>query len=434
MSSQEALVNLLDDLITNDTTLNSSQIINLVNLYFEDDLKNNKNDSPYESYTNCYPCSGCSTHFNYEHSLHLHLERRSYLITLKCLKCDTTKKFFNKCKLLYHIYSHKQHFNEFIFKELRIEVLPIDKLNFNKEKLFLDNFATDSIQIKRACLSDLSLIEDFLVKLAKHDNKVYKCLICEALFFSLNDLIKHNQLDDELKIRLLSIESDFKDEKKHLDNESLNRIDVKKLKFVPKCNLLASLNLSQSNFDLFGDSEDLPLPYNPLICPICGLGLEPSKGTSYFRQHLISECNYAIKYGKIKCIHKDCDEIYSDHRIGYDHWAEKHIREVKLCSFCDIQLDEDEINEHFETCHSTYAKSEWKTKPKWYCDCTPGCSFDVYKFCRKHYSQKILIGSDYVHCYLCEKQIHYDRYKQHFLQVHKISCIVVCYECGLVKE
>ena len=115
--------------------LNSLQLMNFIHFYFNDlsdhhqnqsndsaafssptaatqsigdNSKNNNNKgSSISQVTVCFPCSACSTKFTFEQTFQLHLNRRSVLIRLHCAQCATVKTFFNRCKLLYHIFSHK---------------------------------------------------------------------------------------------------------------------------------------------------------------------------------------------------------------------------------------------------------------------------------------------------------------------------------------
>lgn len=124
-----------EHLHTDDLVLNSVQLINFVQFYFDEPAQppwcNVEAGSIHEkqSISVCFPCIACSYKFSFEHTFHQHLDRRSFIIRLNCLKCETFKTFFNKCKLFYHIYSHKQHILEPIFKSIQIESMPIEKMS-----------------------------------------------------------------------------------------------------------------------------------------------------------------------------------------------------------------------------------------------------------------------------------------------------------------
>lgn len=118
-----------------DVALNSVQLINFLHFYFDEPAQppwaSVETGSVHEKQciSVCFPCIACSYKFSFEHTFHQHLDRRSFVIRLNCLKCDTYKTFFNKCKLFYHIYSHKAHLLEPIFKSIQIETMPVDKMN-----------------------------------------------------------------------------------------------------------------------------------------------------------------------------------------------------------------------------------------------------------------------------------------------------------------
>ena len=143
----------------NKLVLTSMQLINFIDFYFNDlsdNIENhdqNTHDSHRETTTTttttstqsdsnlitvCFPCSACLTKFTFEQTFQLHLNRRSVLIRVYCLKCGTFKTFYNKCKLFYHIYSHKLNLFEPLYKCLQIELISNEKLSSNKEKSFVD--------------------------------------------------------------------------------------------------------------------------------------------------------------------------------------------------------------------------------------------------------------------------------------------------------
>jgi hypothetical protein len=140
------------DLITRvlnnqEVLLNSVQLINFIHFYFDDQqqqqnvsMKNAAQpmdvstppmfDSGNQQLISiCFPCIACSYKFKFEQTFHQHLDRRSILIRLYCTKCQTYKTFFNKCKLFYHIYSHKAHLLDPMYKQLQIELIPFEKMN-----------------------------------------------------------------------------------------------------------------------------------------------------------------------------------------------------------------------------------------------------------------------------------------------------------------
>lgn len=119
-----------------DLALNSIQLINFMHFYYDEGQSTSvwaltENGSVHEKQpiSVCFPCIACSYKFSFEHTFHQHLDRRSFVIRLNCLKCGMFKTFFNRCKLFYHIYSHKVHLLEPIFKSVQIEPMPFDKMN-----------------------------------------------------------------------------------------------------------------------------------------------------------------------------------------------------------------------------------------------------------------------------------------------------------------
>jgi len=127
--------------------LNSIQLINLIDIYYADEanhandtqdrkMGHSSNDSIAQLHllSSFFPCIACSMSFEFDQTFHLHMNRRCVYIRLFCMKCNMFKTYFNKCKLLYHIYSHKANLFEPLYKSVKLEALPYEKLSLNKER------------------------------------------------------------------------------------------------------------------------------------------------------------------------------------------------------------------------------------------------------------------------------------------------------------
>jgi hypothetical protein len=235
----------------NELALNSLQLINFIQFYLEDEQEysynnfcvNNPSLSIDHEHVNtqqhpklvstCYPCMACSSEFSFEQTFQLHLERRTILVRLYCSECGSAKTFYNKCKLMYHIYSHKQHIFEPIYHQLSIECIPMDRLNATRERTVdlstmsfnnslalnedhdLMNMITSIFSTSNTNNSDLAniiklnhsmnglmqydesehaRIRLFLKQLLKNKFLLYKCRVCDAIFFSLIELKEHYTL------------------------------------------------------------------------------------------------------------------------------------------------------------------------------------------------------------------------------------------------
>lgn len=237
-----------------DVLLNSIQLINFINYYFDEQQPPQQHQSvgDYDEHvvSICFPCIACSYKFKFEQTFHLHLDRRSILIRVYCARCNTFKTFFNKCKLFYHMYSHKMQLFEPMYKSVQIELIPFEKLNNNssnnngtggagKQLLDLDlifsNFdklvsgqldATEAASSPASAANssynseflkanftnlvvnnrfkindnDLAQIRMFIKKLLMNKFLVYKCAICDAIFFDLKELKQHYANTQKLEI------------------------------------------------------------------------------------------------------------------------------------------------------------------------------------------------------------------------------------------
>jgi hypothetical protein len=480
-----ATLNLLKT--SNEHSYNSLQLINFIDDYFKSHDCNTLTTQPTTTTRSaffCYPCIACSTNFYHEQSLHCHLERRTVYIKVFCIKCDVIKTFFNRCKLVYHIYSHKNNLTEPLYKHISIEIVPVEKLTSNKQqpKLNLDN-----VNITDLTNDDLNNLENFQTKLKLNNLRLYKCLICNALFFTCNDLKEHyqnskklylkssNQPDleendymDKSTIDLLSTSTLYShDDEVITRNLYLNNIEnklqvtdkfsISKLKFSSRCSLVANLNFIFNKFNLYSSStiEDSTML---LICPECGLGFSKDY-IDNFRNHLISQCFYSIKNFRIRCMQKNCSFICKSKRLTIDHWTQRHVKLFKYCELCskkglkvmfnnssvfeneeivDKKNDDDEIviEKHFNEKHLDSGQNfKQFIKTIYKCECTssPECTFDTWKFCRKHYMQKLNKSINYINCFICDKNFNFLRYQQHMLTSHKIKKVTFCSQCGHIE-
>lgn len=476
---------LTNKILENRTLLNCMQIINFIDIYFDenemckiksgspkvtsslqqshmhlmDDFENNSSSSGTESSVTAaviptrsnssssdlpalsskegllipsFPCIVCATKFRFEQTFLLHLNRRSMMVRIFCLKCDAYKTFYNKCKLLYHVYSHKMNLFDAIYSSLKIEPIPVDKLFFSKEKsvdfdsLFfsapgsavpvpnqteqtdvsglaktLQHHATTSSTSKvntgfQIGVNDEVQIKIFLKRLLINKFMLYKCFICDAIFFDPKDLKQHylksqslelNQLNsqqqqpkiildpldmvntnkpvrytykqlrtnykesfDKAKFKFLTHGNALNDSFANL----VNQFSFKKLQFSTRCSMLASMNLISNNFKLYPDTactsqqassninnnnikKETTKPPYILICPECGLTFDSVTEMDNFRLHLIHDCLFLSKYdsAQIKCPALRCNAVFDNLQDTVAHWSSKHLLRLHQCSLCE---------------------------------------------------------------------------------------------------
>ena len=489
---------------------NSLQLLNFIDDYFKSDTIKSFNcdervansDSKLKSKKRlaffCYPCIACSSNYYYEQSLHLHLERRTAQIKVFCIKCNAFKTFFNRCKLIYHLYSHKNFLIEPLYKQLSIDLLPIEKLiTTNKTKINLD-----AIDILGLTSDDLSNLENFQKKLKLKDFMLFKCLICDAVFFNSDDLKEHFQkgksafltstgqydlkesdyMDKFTSESLIPFKEDGQEITRNIYlnnienlianngiNSDLDKFSMNKLKYASRCSLIANLNMIFNKFNIFS-SDSSQIDSMMLICPECGLCFSRGK-LENFRNHLISQCFYSIKNFRIKCMHKNCEFICKTKKLAIDHWSQKHIKVVKYCEIChrnglkvnfiqesdnenineneededsedNQQINKDEkteklIEKHFMEKHKEILLKniDQFVKTIYECECTlPECTFETWKLCRKHYVQKLNKIINSITCFICEKNFNFIKYKHHLLSAHKIKNLTICDTCSYLTE
>lgn len=346
-----------------------------------DDLTRDKKKSNGAVITTCFPCIVCSSQFSFEQTFHLHLERRSILIRFYCLKCETFKTFYNPCKLLYHIYSHKLYLFDPIYKSIKIQSITLERLNLSKEKnidMFrnytnrLSNGSSNlnGLRPSRILVNENYQIKQFLKQLIANKFLLFKCAICGALFFELKELRQHYFRSQQAELDKINQENSHKSAAlnrriiykylkqkyssafsqkgfKWLDSQDadsklfvdlLNSFSFKKLQFSTRCSTIASMNLIHTNFQFFQPNRDI-IKTPILVCPECGLSFssETQSDITKFRLHLIYGCLFTMKYdcGQIKC--PNCPVISDSVNHFVNHWSRAHVKNQHQCDLCDKQ-------------------------------------------------------------------------------------------------
>ena len=411
-----------------DLILNCVQLINFIEFYFNDAAttpsttpiltQNDSNKATNRSIHACFPCIVCSMQFSFDQTFHMHLERRSVIIRVYCIKCDSLKKFYNKCKLLYHVYSHKMTLFDPIYKSIQIESLssvtePASSLQrstttttsvqmLSKERnIDIDLIFSNVYQFAAAsntsntsndytalnpfnngfklCDNDLVQIQMFLKRLVINSFLVYKCHVCDAIFFHLKDLKQHYTTSQQLefssfenaptsssnhmnrsyfqnlkKKQIILLNNNKKNFKNlytgYLNNEEKSKIDLfvssinsfsfKKLQFSNRCFALASQNLlNNDEANLSSSSSWLRNTFeeNLLICPECGLSFDGKTQSDIFKIHLVYECLFTIKYApyQIKCPAHACNFLFENLDDAIAHWSSIHVLKQHQCDLCD---------------------------------------------------------------------------------------------------
>jgi len=368
----------------------------------------------------------------------------------------------------------------------------VEKLVSNKTKINLD-----SIDILDLTSDDLINLENFQARLLKNNFELFKCVICDALFFNTNDLKDHYQIGKRMYLTATGQENleeteymdkytidsltPFRSEEdenitrnlylNQIENiitslksqQELDEFSIYKLKFASRCSLIANLNFIFNKFNLY-NNQIPPAESMMLICPECGLCFNKNN-PHLFRDHLSSTCFYSIKNFRIKCMKPNCDFVCKTRKLTIDHFTKKHIKIVKYCEICfknglkvkffndnsndineqkDGDEDDNNINSHDEMSEKLIEKHflekhneiiiqniKQNVKITYKCECmSPAeCSFDTWKFCRKHYMQKLSKVINYINCFICQKNFNFIRYKQHLLAAHKIKDLIFCNRC-----
>lgn len=299
-----------------------------------------------------------------------------------------------------------------IYKSVRIESIPTERSIINKERsidfdcIFANinkimsrngenvlknglNMINNGYEIGE---KDISEVNAFLKHLLVNKFVLFKCLVCEALFFDLNSLkvhyVKSQKLDsffaqqqDQGKQKV-SARSNFKtlklkysssfnknafafvydnvySQKSSKQQESLderlrndwfvsllNCFSYKKLKFSTRCSTLASMSLINSNFQFYEEQSGEKITSSKklneaLICPECGLSFDSRTQLEKFRQHLIYDCLFTIKYDftQIKCPANECKHVFETIQDSITHWLNNHTVKQHQCELCDKKGD-----------------------------------------------------------------------------------------------
>jgi hypothetical protein len=399
-------LDVITSILTNDQiVLNSIQLINLIDIYYDEtnhtnesqvnksELSANGSLGQLHLLSSFFPCIACSMSFEFDQTFHLHMNRRCVYIRLFCTKCNAFKTYFNKCKLLYHIYSHKSNLFERVYKSVKFEALPYEKLSVNKERPIDFNLIIANI-IKQSndrfklnflgsannySAQDQSLLNSAQIlnsvnngyKLNEHDmaqmkqfikrfliNKffLFKCNICDAYFFDLNELKDHfaKSKYGETRFQPNVSRISFKYLKQLYTESSsnltisncspsatelikqLNEISSEKFKFTTRCSQLASLNLIKQKFNFFDFNQTYQNATKSIyVCPECGL----TYSNSYlFRLHLIYDCQFTTKYecGQFICPFLKCNSTFYNLKDAIAHCSVTHVFKEYQCDLCHM--------------------------------------------------------------------------------------------------
>ena len=151
------------------------------------------------------------------------------------MKCDSYKTFFNRCKLLYHVYSHKTYLTEPIYRELSIDMIQLEKafaLNERSSSASSNFDINDVTNVMPITDQNRIKINEFLSKLEENNYEAIKCYVCDALFFDVEQLKAHylnsKQLNKDSNTKTTTITSnvlnefEFDDESTELNETTMD--------------------------------------------------------------------------------------------------------------------------------------------------------------------------------------------------------------------
>jgi hypothetical protein len=478
----------------NELALNSLQLINFIQFYFDDEQENSYNSCCLnnlsqsavdlnqlykQDYTNseqlqlsstCYPCMACSSEFSFEQTFQLHLERRTILARLYCSECASAKTFYNKCKLMYHIYSHKQRMFEPIYHQLSIECIPMDRLNATRERTvdlgplsFNSNLAlnedhdlmnmiasilsTSSSAISTSSSNALKIdhsangnsmqqdeteqvrIRLFLKQLLKNKFLLYKCRVCEAIFFSLIELREHFALSKRFETA----------------NSFARLKELHESSLIDRARLMSKLtNLFQfSSFNKKRKSSELGVS-----SPINNNNQRANQNISYLNE-LNNNNDNEVKKRKTKKnsieIEQEFDEL--KHLNSFiDTLNSFSFSKLHYSTRCSMLAAMNLLNFNFEPYPiSNGGASENSSfislSPPSILICPEcGLSFDKMGLFRIHLFNECVSSLfrsnstiSTVNCFICSKTIPNELMRTHLKTAHCLDAFCICPLCGLIK-
>jgi len=291
---------------------------------------------------------------------------------------------------------------EAIYRSIRIESITIERLNLSKERnidfsscinffpspdiddlISKNNDFNESLSLLqpiRVPQSENESIKTFLRRLVHNKFLLFRCSVCDALFFDLKELKIHYYKTQQHELEHLVANNSnctnnnnganrryiYKNLKQkyansfnksyfgflsHSDVDTakinkfigiLNDMSLKKLQFSTRCSTLANMNLISSNYQFYlpaTQNNNVKKLNRPLICPECGISFDPKTQLEKFRLHLLYECLFTSKYdcGQIKCFAIDCNYLAESDSI------KSQSTKNNLISNQD-DLDENELN------------------------------------------------------------------------------------------
>ncbi|GFO48265.1 Zinc finger protein [Plakobranchus ocellatus] len=234
-----------------------------------------------------YICFTCKDRYNQKEGFHYHLQRISFVLKYKCIKCSAVFTFFNKCALWMHIMAH----NETIDYQ---RVLRLDPYDFaSNPNVFTADMNSSVVTDSREIMRKVMLTTQSIVK----------CPVCQN--FVRNLPLHLRRPDGKSRAHTCYICE------MHLPN---------------KCSLWAHDKLHRGSG-------------SKLFCPECGLTLNELTNVKDIFDH-VDSCMHFNRAESYSC---ECKTSFPSLAEVKKHFIDSHMKTLSKCPSCSVAFTDSKL-------------------------------------------------------------------------------------------
>ena len=226
-------------------------------------------------------CLICKEMYSQKEGFQYHLQRISFVLKYKCIKCATVFTFFNKCALWMHLNGHQEDID--YQRVLRLD--PYD---------FISNPDVFNANMTASVASDSKkLMNKFMI----HTQGIVKCPVCQEF------------------VRNLPIHLKRPDGKYHA-----HVCQICEMYLPNKCSLIAHEKLHRGGG-------------NQLCCPECGLTKEELNSSI---KDMFDHVDTCMHFNRAEAYSCECKASFPSLAEAKKHFLDCHIKPLSKCSSCSV--------------------------------------------------------------------------------------------------
>ncbi|KAK3717538.1 hypothetical protein RRG08_032020 [Elysia crispata] len=235
-------------------------------------------------------CLTCKEKYAQKEGFQFHLQRISFVLKYKCIKCATIFTFFNKCALWMHLNGHQEDID--YQRVLRLD--PYD---------FVSNPNVFTVDMNASVASNS---KEIMTKLMLNTQGIVKCPICQEF------------------VRYLPIHLKRPDGKHHAHTCYICEIN-----FPSKCSFLAHERLHRGCG-------------NAICCPECGLTREEISTTASLKD-VFDHVDACMHFNRAESFSCECKLSFPSLAEAQKHFLHTHIKPLSKCPSCSVAFTDSKL-------------------------------------------------------------------------------------------